>query len=202
MRVFLAITFDDETLDKLEACRDRLCARSTQASPVARENLHLTLAFLGNISDDDLFAIEDALDDITNPLENTLVFDRAGTFGGARRSGSKHKAHVRGESGSTDSPEDDCTWWLGIQPNERLMKLQSALQSALENIGLAFDERAFTPHVTLARRVVASTDEDLALTVAGEAFEAHLNSFSLMESRTVGSASGSAVVYEEICTWE
>ena len=47
MRLFIAINFDDTELDAFEAARERLRAQAGAANYSRRENLHLTLAFLG-----------------------------------------------------------------------------------------------------------------------------------------------------------
>ena len=219
MRVFIAINFDEETRSHLEACCNRLLERTDASAPVPRENFHLTLAFLGDIDEDALFVIEDALDDIANPLENELVFDHAGAFGSSRTRSRKERGN---KAGARDSAEQSSerTWWMGIQPNEQLNKLQRAIQTTLEKLGFSFEARDYTPHVTLARRVtaravhddrgaVASTapdtsagnklaNDELARFVAGQPFTAQVNSFSLMESRNTGTG----VAYEEICAWE
>ena len=47
MRLFIAINFDDTELDAFEAARERLRDQAGAANYSRRENLHLTLAFLG-----------------------------------------------------------------------------------------------------------------------------------------------------------
>lgn len=47
MRLFIAINFDDTELDAFEAARERLRDPGRGANYSRRENLHLTLAFLG-----------------------------------------------------------------------------------------------------------------------------------------------------------
>ena len=47
MRLFIAVNFDEKELDMFESARDRLRAQAGRASYSRRENLHLTLAFLG-----------------------------------------------------------------------------------------------------------------------------------------------------------
>lgn len=47
MRLFIAINFGENELDAFEAARDRLRERAGRANYSRRENLHLTLAFLG-----------------------------------------------------------------------------------------------------------------------------------------------------------
>ena len=47
MRLFIAINFGENELDSFEAARDRLRERAGRGNYSRRENLHLTLAFLG-----------------------------------------------------------------------------------------------------------------------------------------------------------
>ena len=47
MRLFIAVDFNDEILDMLRNCQRQLQAQVRSASLTAEENLHLTLAFLG-----------------------------------------------------------------------------------------------------------------------------------------------------------
>ena len=47
----------------------------------------------------------------------------------------------------------DATLWLGIEKNPQLMDLAARVREELSARGLAYDEKDFLPHVTLARRV-------------------------------------------------
>ena len=184
MRLFVAIRFDDETLDAIEAVRNQLFAHAKAGTPCARDNLHLTLAFLGEVDEGALFTIEDALDEVTNPLEMDLALGTTGRFAG--------------KAGKKGKPAGD-TWWIGIDDNPALSKLQRAIENRLRSIGFEFPDRAFKAHITLGRRVVleqgANADESALLE---EPILAHVNSFSLMETHFEDGKPR----YEEICSWE
>ena len=47
MRLFISIQFTDPMIDALEAFQSRLKASGVEGYYAARENLHLTLAFIG-----------------------------------------------------------------------------------------------------------------------------------------------------------
>ena len=48
MRLFTAVLFDDDTLDRISLIRDRLHDEAVAGSFSGRDNLHLTLDFLGD----------------------------------------------------------------------------------------------------------------------------------------------------------
>ena len=105
----------------------------TSGLPGARwtrpENFHLTLRFVGEVDEGTAEDIHSALTSITAlPLDISL--SGVGYF-------CKAKAAR--------------TVWVGVEQNEHLTRLQQKTESALQRIGLAAEERKFTPHVTLAR---------------------------------------------------
>ena len=50
MRLFVAINFNNETRSRLLDLRDELRGKSQRGNFTAPENLHLTLAFIGEVS--------------------------------------------------------------------------------------------------------------------------------------------------------
>ena len=128
MRLFVAICFSDMTLDQLCAAADALRTQGQgHFSPV--ENLHLTLAFLGQTDTPD--AALAALREVTFPAF-TLQFAGIGQFGSL--------------------------YWAGIRENEALRSLQSQLVKHLNVAGFSFEEREFVPHITLARHFTPNSD--------------------------------------------
>lgn len=193
MRLFIALQIDDETLDKLVAAQNVLLEHAEIARPSTRENLHMTLKFLGHIEDEDLFSVEDALDYVHASATFDLTFDHAGWFSAPRT----HKS----ASGGRAHPFEGFTWWMGAQPNEGLDTLQRDIEGRMVKLGLEPSQHPFKPHVTLARRVILNEESDLEPTAAllvPQPFTAHVSGFSLMESRQ----EGENLVYERICGWE
>jgi 2'-5' RNA ligase len=93
-----------------------------------REQLHLTLRFIGEVDGREANAIDDALSALTAP-KFTLALKGVGEFGGG-----KPRA-----------------LWAGVAPSQALLHLQRKVETALQRIGLEAEQRKFTPHVTLAR---------------------------------------------------
>ena len=91
-------------------------------------NFHLTLRFIGEVSEDVAADVDAALAHIQAPAF-ALVLEGVGQFGGAKAR----------------------QLWAGVAHNEALTHLQAKCESALTRIGLEPEGRKFTPHVTLAR---------------------------------------------------
>ena len=137
MRLFIAINFGENELDAFEAARDRLRERAGRANYSRRENLHLTLAFLGEQPQARLPDARAAmLAAAAGSQPFTLRFERSGRF--------------RREGGDI--------WWLGAADCPALTALQSRLASELRARGFALEDRRFYPHLTLARRVFGAAD--------------------------------------------
>ncbi len=130
MRAFVAVELPAQFADDV-AELSRQLELMCEGRFVPRENRHLTLAFLGEVGEAQSAAAVDALEVAcaeTGVLE--LRSEGLGTFG--RRS--------------------DATLWLGIAQDPELMALDVRLREELRSRGLSYDEKAFLPHVTLARR--------------------------------------------------
>ncbi|MBO5620589.1 MAG: RNA 2',3'-cyclic phosphodiesterase, partial [Butyrivibrio sp.] len=51
MRLFIAICFDENMLDSLNEIQDDLTRSGVKGNYISRENLHMTLAFIGEYDD-------------------------------------------------------------------------------------------------------------------------------------------------------
>jgi 2'-5' RNA ligase len=124
MRLFVALALPDAVADGLLALQGGIPG----ARWSTREQLHLTLRFIGEVDGRDAAAIDDALASIHAP-RFTLELKSVGEFGGK-----KPRA-----------------LWAGVRDDERLMHLQRKIESAVQRVGIAPEERKFSPHVSLAR---------------------------------------------------
>jgi len=151
MRAFVAVTIPKPFRDALAGEAASLARVSRHIRTVAPENLHLTLAFLGNI-----------------PAQSTDSV-RSGMQAAVR---GRHPFSI-GFSGGGTFPEarEPRVAWAGISgETEALRDLQAAVLEAVRGLGLRVDRRPFSPHVTLARigRMAAPT----ARRSIGRGFEA------------------------------
>ena len=131
--------------------------KSRSGNFTAPENIHLTLVFLGECSGEQLAAAKAAMDAVRfEPFY--IEIDRVGRF-------------VRG---------DGNIYWAGVRESRPLFDLQRMLSGKLASKGFEIDGRKYSPHITLGRKVVAST--------AGwgiEPFGEMVSSIELMKSERV-----------------
>jgi len=131
MRLFIAINFNADTKSKLQALCDDLRMASGRGRYSLPENLHLTLAFLGECDAKQTAATKSAIDEVDfDPFY--LQIDRIGRF---KRSGGD-------------------IWWAGVRENKALADLYKDLTPRLRERGFGSEERKFNPHITLGREVV------------------------------------------------
>ena len=134
MRLFLAL-WPDETVRRRIHRAGRLAVAAGRGRPVPAGNLHLTLAFLGEVADTRREAVAQAAAAAAasvGPFELSLtdigIFQR-GTFG---RAG---------------------VLWLGGPATEPLTALVRDLKDRLIEAGFGLDRKPFRPHLTLARKL-------------------------------------------------
>ena len=79
MRLFVAINFSDETIKWLASLRDELRGNSKSGSFTLTENLHLTLAFIGECSEKQAASVKSVIEAIHfKPFD--IAIDRIGRF--------------------------------------------------------------------------------------------------------------------------
>ncbi len=123
MRLFIAIQFDDEILDALTSFQCELREQGVKGNFTSEENLHLTLAFIGDYNDPE--AVLDAME-ASNFRPFDISLDGVGHFGDL--------------------------FWMGLADNPALHAYVKRLRHCLADAGIPFDKKRFSPHITLIRR--------------------------------------------------
>ncbi len=126
MRLFVAVNFDKDTTDHLHSCAELLRENSISANISRRENLHLTLAFIGEVPS--ARNVINALQTV-NASPFTLVIQGYGEF----------------------SKGSIC--FAKTQKCPELMALAEKVRDALITKGIKIDTKPFKPHITLARQL-------------------------------------------------
>jgi len=130
MRLFIAINLNETTRTALVSLQNELRATTVHGRFSAPENLHLTLAFLGECDPAQTAAAKAAIDAVgVSPFP--LVVDRVGRF---KRDGGN-------------------IVWAGVARSEPLLALQRGLTERLQAVGFELETRKYSPHITLAREV-------------------------------------------------
>lgn len=110
----------------------RLKGAGVDAGWTRPEGVHLTLKFMGEVS-------ESKIPEIINGLRRAA--EGIGSF----------RLEVGGV-GTFPSPKNARVVWVGISGDvEKLSRLQSSVEETISGIGFERDKRAFTPHLTLGR---------------------------------------------------
>ena len=126
MRLFIAIRLSDEMKKALVTCMHDLKKQGVEGNYVPAQNLHMTLAFLGEY--DDPAKVKDVIRKVPLP-EFRLSLSEKGNFGNIL--------------------------WAGVKGNQKLKTYVKDLRAALAEEGIPFDREKFVPHITLIRKVSA-----------------------------------------------
>jgi 2'-5' RNA ligase len=124
MRLFVALSIPDSIARRLMLQQGGVPGARWQS----REQLHLTLRFIGEVDGGDARAIVDALARIDAPAFD-LQLHGVGQFG-------NKQPHAL---------------WAAARKNELLEYLQRKVDTAIRRVGQPQDAHKFVPHVTLAR---------------------------------------------------
>ncbi len=131
MRLFIAIELPEKIQSILSYIKGELEVEKDNIKWVPTHNIHLTIKFLGECPKDDIGEI---VDDLQRALRNFRSFwcktKDIGAFPNARR--------VK-------------VLWLGVDKKSELRKIHQKINTLLIARGLKEEERAFTPHIALAR---------------------------------------------------
>lgn len=172
MRLFIAVNFSEEMKDELCAGIRRLQAGALKGNFTRRENLHLTLAFLGETVK--LDAVKQAMGRVN--AEPFLL--SVGGLGKFQRDGGD-------------------IFWLGVEKSEALHSVYNLLWSELSKAGFTPEARAFRPHLTLGREVVMKEGfQAREFDKASALMRMNVTKISLMKSERLQGK----LTYTEVCS--
>ena len=125
MRLFIAVNLNEEMLDALTEMQGSLRLQGTRGNYTPEENLHLTLAFIGDYPDPDEVLYE--LSKIRfQPFD--IVLSGYGNFGDL--------------------------WWVGTDDPAALEAVVRRIRRTLADAEIPFDRKRFVPHITILRKAV------------------------------------------------
>ena len=124
MRLFVALSLPDAVAQSIMLIQGGVPGARWQM----REQLHLTLRFIGEVDGRDAAALDDALAAIAAPAYD-LQLHGVGQFG-------NKQPHAL---------------WVAARRSAGLDRLQRKVDNAIRRVGRPHDARKFLPHVTVAR---------------------------------------------------
>ena len=146
-RLFVAVDLPNEVRDVVAGIAGRDLAG---ARIVPREQLHLTLRFIGDADEAQYQAIKKALGSV-KVATFSLTLKEVGHFPPGRR------------------PR---VLWVGMDESAPLRVLQQEVELALVGAGVPPEERGFSPHITIARLKETPSGRVLALEEKNRLFHA------------------------------
>jgi len=107
------------------------------------ENIHLTLKFFGNVATDQVASISDAAERVVKEFSSFEI--------------------KVGETGVFPNPRRAQVLWIGVSdPSRKLSALQARLENECATLGFEKEDRAYRPHLTIARIRKPHGDRQLA----------------------------------------
>ncbi|MFT9494088.1 RNA 2',3'-cyclic phosphodiesterase [Anaerosolibacter sp.] len=166
MRVFIAIEIEDGLKAYLGEKQQEVRTHSEKGNFTRLENLHLTLRFMGEVPNQGIEKIKEAMEaaaEQINAFQMTL-----GALGEFPKGNKK-------------------ILWMGIhQGQPALQQLYNDLEQCLEERGFPREERGLNPHITLGREIVLQKpfgELKEAITVEDKTIE--VKGITLMESTRI-----------------
>jgi 2'-5' RNA ligase len=166
VRLFIALQIPAAVRESLAAILKSLRVLSSAPRWVRPENLHVTLKFIGEWAPEKLYALRSAVGTVRLDQPVTLDFRGLGFFPNEKR------------------PR---VFWTGIQASPNLITLASEIDHATEKLGVPREQRAFSPHLTLARFEPSGLPDRLRAAIqenaAREFGSLNASEFHLIESK-------------------
>lgn len=132
MRLFVAILLNDASRAGLEAVQRRLAPRCPDVRWVPKDQLHLTVQFLGDVPDGDVAAIGQALSSGAKSVAGfEMGIEGCGVF--------PPRGPVR------------IVWAGANEPSGTMPRCVAEVHAALRAVGYPPEDRPWSPHITIGR---------------------------------------------------
>jgi len=173
MRLFIAIEIPEDIKEYFSKIQGEININSNKIRFIKKEQIHLTLKFLGEVQPEIIEEIKNNLKKIVfKPF--SVVLNSVGVF--------PNENYIR-------------VIWVGLKPEEPVLNLQKGIDEKLKK--LFKRERDFKPHLTLARVKYIENKEDFISKIKSIKIEnknISVDSFKLVKS----SLTMQSPIYEDI----
>ena len=130
MRLFVAIKLNDEIKNAVTELQDRLRENSVRGRYSNVNNLHLTLAFIGEYDDPNV--VMEALEKVRFKSFTLKLNGHIGKFGDVL--------------------------WTGLEKNDDLQNLAEDIRRSFVENNIPFDKKKYNPHITMMRKTLYYKD--------------------------------------------
>ena len=125
MRLFIAIQLNQKMKQLVSDVQDTFRWQQVKGDYTPEENLHITLAFIGEYGDPD--EILELMQKVSFK-SFSITMDKVGCF--------------------------DELWWTGLEESSELEALVKNIRHVLADAGIPYDKKKFKAHVTFLRKPV------------------------------------------------
>jgi len=132
MRTFIAVDLDDRLKTHFLHIISRLDPGDGRVKWITRPGMHLTLKFLGEISESQQSDVERVLDEVTNKHVSFFL-------------------QCRGTGTFPSNSKNPRVFWIGLDKSQKLETLHHDIEEGMAGLGFPKDNRLFFPHLTLGR---------------------------------------------------
>ncbi|MBM7556029.1 RNA 2',3'-cyclic phosphodiesterase [Halanaerobacter jeridensis] len=131
-RVFIAVELSDVVQGKLDKAQNMLRDCSLNIKWVEKENFHITLKFLGDLTKAEIMEVKEEVAAIAKKsLPFDIIIDGLGAF---------------------PNIEYPKVIWAGVEKNKRqLINVHEAIETRMFDLGFEEEKHDYTPHITLGR---------------------------------------------------
>jgi len=165
-RIFIAVNFPVEIKQAINSIIDKIKNSEPNIKWVDLDNTHITLAFLGWVTEKEIARATVILKQIS---KNFKIF----------------KINL-GNIGFFPSINTARVVWIGSGENLNILNIQNNLNKQLAISGLKTENRLFTPHLTIGRvkkdKKIKNTDKILAISKKIDIGEVIVSNIDIMES--------------------
>ena len=144
MRLFTGIDLPPEVIFKLEDLLQRL-KPTAQINWSPPRNLHVTTKFIGEWPEERLAELKSVLGALPERVPIAITIEKLGFF---------------------PNPHSPRVFWAGVHAGDDLTSLARDTEEALAPLGIAKEQRAYSPHLTLARIKTPGKQPELLQAVA------------------------------------
>lgn len=129
-RIFISIDIPESIKNKLADFKDQLAEFNLPVRWAKKENIHLTIVFLGEVKEEKLERIKEICQKIVPKYPSFIL--KIKEFGWFPN-------------------ENPRILWLGLKDESVLLNLQKELTLGFKKAGFKIEDREFSPHLTIGR---------------------------------------------------